>query len=74
MSDNKSIPSTPTSNGQTNYNHAEQKLFSDINDNYKGKKATISVAIENTSIGTPGMCDVASKLAWSLQNKMNVLI
>ncbi|WBA55312.1 GNAT family N-acetyltransferase [Providencia sp. 21OH12SH02B-Prov] len=57
MSDSKSIPSVSTSNGQTNYNHAEQKLFSDINDNYKGKNAEIAIAVENTSQKVPGMCD-----------------
>nr|WP_282563617.1 MULTISPECIES: hypothetical protein [Providencia] len=77
MSDSKSIPSVSTSNGQTNYNHAEQKLFSDINDNYKGKNAEIAIAVENTSQKVPGMCDGCQQtsLEFAKQNeRFNITI
>ena len=56
VNDSKSIPSVSTSTTQTNYNHAEQKLFSYIQDTYKGQNADINVAVQNTSKYEPGMC------------------
>ena len=56
VNDSKSIPSVSTSTTQTNYNHAEQKLFSHIQDTYKGQNADINLAVQNTSKYEPGMC------------------
>jgi len=53
--DSGSVPAA--SNGtQTNFNHAEQKLFSHIQDNYAGQNVNVNVAVQNTSAGSPGMC------------------
>lgn len=41
---------------KTNFNHAEQKLFNHIQDAYKGQKADVNMAIQNTSNRDPGMC------------------
>ncbi|QPT32499.1 VENN motif pre-toxin domain-containing protein [Proteus penneri] len=41
---------------RTNFNHAEQKLFNHIQDAYKGQKADVNMAIQNTSNRDPGMC------------------
>ncbi|MDE1496676.1 DUF637 domain-containing protein [Xenorhabdus bovienii] len=53
--DTNSIPSV-TNKKQTNFNHAEQKLFNHFEDNFKGKKVDINMSIQNTSIKAPGMC------------------
>lgn len=63
VTDTGSIASKPTSSTQTNYNHAEQKIFSYIQDSYKGKEAIINISVENTSISNPGMCNGCSKTA-----------
>jgi filamentous hemagglutinin len=42
--------------GVTNFNHAEQKLMSYLQDTYAGKSANISIGVENTSASKPGMC------------------
>jgi hypothetical protein len=44
----------------TNKNHAEQKLFSHIQDNYAGQNANVNVAVQNTSRQNPGMCQGCS--------------
>jgi filamentous hemagglutinin len=54
-SDSGSVGSAPTGAG-TNFNHAEQKLFSYIQDTYSGRQAQVSIAVQNTSTGNPGMC------------------
>ncbi|EMN0828492.1 VENN motif pre-toxin domain-containing protein [Providencia rettgeri] len=41
---------------RTNFNHAEQKLFNHIQDSYKGQKAEVNMAIQNTSQNKQGMC------------------
>lgn len=56
VNDSESIPSVSTSTIQTNYNHAEQKLFSYIYDTYKGQKADVNIAVQNTSKNESGMC------------------
>jgi len=56
ITDSKSVQSVATSVKQTNYNHAEQKLFSYIQDTYKGEKVDIELAVQNTSSIHPGMC------------------
>ncbi|NUE67753.1 hypothetical protein, partial [Snodgrassella sp. ESL0253] len=56
VTDSKSIPNVSTSATQTNYNHAEQKLFSYIHDTFKGQKADVNIAVQNTSKYEPGMC------------------
>ncbi|REF27233.1 hypothetical protein BDD26_1989 [Xenorhabdus cabanillasii] len=53
--DSGSIPSAPNGK-QTNFNHAEQKLFSHFQDNFQGKKVDINMSIQNTSATSPGMC------------------
>ncbi|MBB3387175.1 filamentous hemagglutinin, partial [Rhizobium sp. BK609] len=53
--DTGSVPSA-TIGSLSNFNHAEQKLFSYIQDNFAGKNAQVSIAVQNTSIGSPGMC------------------
>ncbi|WP_187651818.1 DUF637 domain-containing protein, partial [Xenorhabdus sp. TS4] len=53
--DRGSIPSAPNGK-QTNFNHAEQKLFSHFQDNFQGKKVDINMSIQNTSATSPGMC------------------
>ncbi|MDS0789010.1 hypothetical protein OSB94_12985 [Proteus vulgaris] len=63
VTDTGSIPSKQVSSTQTNYNHAEQKIFSYIQDNYKDKEAIINLSVENTSISNPGMCNGCSKTA-----------
>lgn len=52
----------------TNYNHAEQGLFSHISQNYSGKKADINIAVQNTSKSNPGMCDGCSINSQKLAN------
>ncbi|AOM40789.1 hypothetical protein [Xenorhabdus hominickii] len=55
--DINSIPKvTNPKNGQTNFNHAEQKLFNHFQDTYKGNKVDINMSIQNTSATSPGMC------------------
>ncbi|MBD2798084.1 DUF637 domain-containing protein [Xenorhabdus sp. 18] len=57
LTDSESIPSIGNiETKKTNFNHAEQKLFSHIRDAYKGQKADVNIAVQNTSIGEPGMC------------------
>ncbi|KMW73117.1 hypothetical protein TI10_08285 [Photorhabdus luminescens subsp. luminescens] len=56
VSDSKSVPSAQNSDTQSNFNHAEQKLFSHIQDAYKGQKANVNIAVQNTSRNEPGMC------------------
>jgi len=59
--DTKSVPSVMNGKGGvTNFNHAEQKLMSYFQDAYSGKKATISIGVENTSALKPGMCSGCS--------------
>ncbi len=55
-SDSQSVPSVEVEAGKTNLNHAEQKLFSHIQDTYKGQKADVNISIQNTSAISPGMC------------------
>jgi len=47
-------------NGSTNFNHAEQKLMSYVQENYPNIKANVSVGVQNTSISKPGMCSGCS--------------
>ncbi|MCC8368193.1 DUF637 domain-containing protein [Xenorhabdus sp. PB61.4] len=57
LTDSESIPSIGIIKTQkTNLNHAEQKLFSYIQDNYNGQKANVNISVQNTSIMEPGMC------------------
>ncbi len=56
ITDSKSVLSVPSSATQTNYNHAEQKLFSHIQDTYKGQQANVNIAVQNTSKEQAGMC------------------
>ncbi|MCY0964165.1 hypothetical protein [Parathalassolituus penaei] len=43
-------------NGSTNYNHAEQKIMSYLQETYSGQQARVSVGVQNTSVSNPGMC------------------
>jgi hypothetical protein len=55
--DSGSLPSVPNGpNGSTNYNHAEQKLMSHIQEKYSKKAANVSIGVQNTSASSPGMC------------------
>lgn len=57
MEDSQSIRNYLSSITQTNFNHAEHKLFSYIKDNYAGQKVDIKISVENTSKIKPGMCN-----------------
>jgi len=60
-SDSGALPSvTNGPNGSTNFNHAEQKLMSHIQEAYKGANAKISIGVQNTSLSKPGMCSGCS--------------
>ncbi|CDH20128.1 conserved hypothetical protein [Xenorhabdus bovienii str. kraussei Quebec] len=57
LSDSESIPSIGNiETKMTNFNHAEQKLFSHIQDAYKDQKANINISVQNTSRTEQGMC------------------
>ena len=43
-------------NSSWNYNHAEKKLASYIQDNYSGRGAKVEIGVQNTSADFPGMC------------------
>jgi hypothetical protein len=43
-------------NGSTNYNHAEQKIMSYLQETYSGQQARVSVGVQNISVSNPGMC------------------
>ncbi|VEJ56823.1 hemagglutinin repeat-containing protein [Pragia fontium] len=57
LEDSQSIRNYPSSTTQTNYNHAEHKLFSYMKDNYSGQKVDVKISVENTSKIKPGMCN-----------------
>ena len=46
---------------KTNYNHAEIKLASYLQDNYKGQRINVNMAIQNTSRRSVGMCNGCSQ-------------
>lgn len=54
--DSQSVASVQLKSGVTNLNHAEQKLFSYIQDSFSGQRVTVNVAVQNTSRDFPGMC------------------
>ena len=41
----------------TNYNHAEMKLASHINETYSGSNAKVELAVQNTSSRSAGVCE-----------------
>jgi len=43
-------------NDQNNYNHAEKKLMSYMQDNYSGQSGTVTITSQNTFLDKPGMC------------------
>ncbi|MBD2785085.1 DUF637 domain-containing protein [Xenorhabdus sp. DI] len=76
-SDSNSIPNIPNAPGQTNFNHAEQKLFNHFQDTYRGKKADIDMAIQNTGNTPVGMCigcDKTSKVFANNNKDFNINI
>lgn len=59
--DSGALPSVSNGpNGSTNFNHAEQKLMSYIQESYSGSRANILIGVENTSKSMPGMCSGCS--------------
>lgn len=58
-----------TSETQTNFNHAEMKLGSYINDNYSNTEASVDIAIQNTSTRAQGMCSGCKQLVPELAAK-----
>ncbi|MBV6748663.1 hemagglutinin repeat-containing protein, partial [Pseudomonas chlororaphis] len=56
-SDSGVLPSAVNGpNGATNFNHAEQKLMSYLQQIYSGERANVSIGVQNTSVSNPGMC------------------
>jgi len=56
-SDSGAVPSVVNGpNGSTNFNHAEQKLMSYLQETYSGRQARVSIGVQNTSVSNPGMC------------------
>ncbi|CDH18149.1 putative Filamentous hemagglutinin family outer membrane protein [Xenorhabdus bovienii str. kraussei Quebec] len=72
--DSESYPRIEGDNGQSNFNHAEQKLFSHFEDNYKGQKVDINMAIQNTSIKPIGMCVGCKTTSENFAEKIKILI
>ena len=69
--DTGSAPAESWFDGQkntTNFNHAEKKLQSYVIDTYSNQRANITLAVENTDLGNPGMCYGCTKTTPAFAN------
>ncbi|WP_025128595.1 VENN motif pre-toxin domain-containing protein, partial [Pseudomonas sp. PH1b] len=61
VADSGVVPSVSNgANGSTNFNHAEQKIMSYLQQFYSGQKVKVSIGVQNTSAAKPGMCSGCS--------------
>lgn len=53
-----------------NENHAEQKIYSHLTDVYGGQAADVTIAVQNNSVRSPGMCEgcIATTPEFAAQN------